>query len=78
MVLRPNIYSHNTHTPTHSIKITMLLNSGHPVATPARSFDNFFFVATKKNVRFDVNIPNINLNTSVVADITCGSKSEQR
>ena len=45
MVLRSNI-TFTQYTRTRNIKITVLFNIGHPVAIPARSFDNFFCVTT--------------------------------
>ena len=44
------------------------------VANTGTLFWYFFVCDHIKTFTFDLNIPNINLNTSVVADITYGSK----
>ena len=46
MVLRSNITFTQYSPRTYNIKITILFNSGHPLAIPAHSFDNFFCVTT--------------------------------
>ena len=45
MILPSNI-TFTQYTHIHNIKTTILFDSGHPVATLARSFDNFFCVTT--------------------------------
>ena len=44
-IVHGSSFKHNIHailTRTRNIKITILFNSGHPMAIPARSFDNCF------------------------------------
>ena len=72
------LYSHNSHTRTRNTEMTILFNSGHPVAIPARFFDNSFLCDHIIIFTFNTNIPNIILYTFFLVGLTYGSISVSR